>query len=367
MKKARWLPLMLIVAMFLTGCSQKAVAPKEDTNPKEELTSVEAKDQKEDAQESIEIQKIETEKETETETETKTETKEEIQKELRIPNMDGESVFSKVPEKIFCNEINLTEILLELGLKDKIVAIAGDEFNQEDALPEHLDDMKSLKYAGDFLSLEAVIATGCDFIYSNPTSYSETYTLADFNEKNIDVYACRSNYVQGATIEDVYTDIENLGKIFHIEDTAKELIEKLRTRQKEVEAKRDETKKPVDVFVFDFGDAEVLTAGAGLVSDIIKSAGGHNVFEDVEKPWAMVSWEEIVARNPQVILVHVYPRNDATFEEKVQQLKENPILKDLDAVKNDRFVKVPLIENFAGIQMFNGMKRIQEGLKDCAD
>lgn len=354
MKKARWLPLMLIVVMFLTGCSQKAVAPKEDTSVQEEQIS-------EEAPESEDIQQTETEKET------KTETKEETQKELKIPNMDGESVFTKVPEKVFCNEINLTEILLELGLKDKIVAIAGDEFNPEDALPEHLDDMKRLKYAGDFLSLEAVIATGCDFIYSNPTSYSETYTLSDFNEKNIDVYACRTNYIQGATVEDVYTDIENLGKIFHIEDRAKELIEKLRTRQREIEAKRDETKKPVDVFVFDFGDAEVLTAGAGLVSDIIKVAGGHNVFEDIEKPWAMVSWEEIVARNPQVILVHVYPRNDATFEEKVKQLKENPILKDLDAVKNDRFVKVPLIENFAGIQMFNGIERIQEGLKDCAD
>lgn len=345
-KKSCLLALILAFALVVSACGQKPSAEKSDTNTGHEQKTENLENQEGDKSDTNESN--------------------ESKKEVEISNMDEISVFSKVPEKIFCNEINLTEILLELGLGDKIVAIAGGEFNPEDALPKNVDVMQSLKYAGDYLSLEAVIATGCDFVYSNPTSYSENYTLADFNEQNVDVYACRANYVPGATVDDVFIDIENLGKIFHVEDKAQELIESLKAKQEALTSKIGGEEDLIEVFVYDSGEANVLTPGRGLVSDIIRKAGGRNVFEDVEKPWSMVSWEEIVARNPQVILVNIYPRKDISFEEKVAQLKENPILKDLDAVKNDRFIELPMIETFAGVQIFNGMERIQEGLKSFA-
>ena len=116
----------------------------------------------------------------------------------------------------------------------------------------------------------------------------------------------------------------------------------------EVEAKVAD-KTPVSVFIYDSGEASPFTAGAGLASDMIEKAGGYNVFKDAGDYWITVSWEEVVAANPKYIIVMDYDMSDDT-DAKVDYLKNNEALKNVDAIKNGNIFVLGLADFTGGIR-----------------
>ena len=66
---------------------------------------------------------------------------------------------------------------------------------------------------------------------------------------------------------------------------------------------------------------------------MIKLAGGISIFDDIQKGWATPSWEEVVARDPDVILILDY---DYDTDAKIEFLKNNDFTKNLRAVKEGR-------------------------------
>ena len=67
--------------------------------------------------------------------------------------------------------------------------------------------------------------------------------------------------------------------------------------------------------------------------------------QDLDTTWATVSWETVVERAPEVIIINDY--GDTSLEEKIAQLKENPALATVPAIQNDRIISVTLCESFA--------------------
>jgi iron complex transport system substrate-binding protein len=68
--------------------------------------------------------------------------------------------------------------------------------------------------------------------------------------------------------------------------------------------------------------------------------------DNVEKSWTEVSWEPVIEKNPEVIVIVDY--GEVTAAQKIAFLKGNPAFKGLDAVKNDRFVVLPYVEATPG-------------------
>ena len=66
---------------------------------------------------------------------------------------------------------------------------------------------------------------------------------------------------------------------------------------------------------------------------MIKKAGGISIFDDINKGWATPSWEEVVERDPDVILILDY---DYDTEAKTKFLQTNDATKNLRAVKEGR-------------------------------
>jgi iron complex transport system substrate-binding protein len=64
------------------------------------------------------------------------------------------------------------------------------------------------------------------------------------------------------------------------------------------------------VFVFDCCDPPFTAGGATVLSDLIARAGGHNLFASLDADWTHVSWEEVVAARPELIVVHDYVFGD---------------------------------------------------------
>ena len=111
------------------------------------------------------------------------------------------------------------------------------------------------------------------------------------------------------------------------------------TLQKVKDSVVDEAyENPVTVFAYDSGEDAPFTACQGMPGDIIKLAGGISIFDDIEAGWATPSWEEVVERDPDVILILEYTGGDVA--DKKEFLETNEFTKDLRAVKEGKIFSV---------------------------
>jgi iron complex transport system substrate-binding protein len=94
---------------------------------------------------------------------------------------------------------------------------------------------------------------------------------------------------------------------------------------------------------------------------LIEAAGGVNIMDDLDKSWAEIGWEPVVARNPEVVVIVNY--GDVTAEQKIAFLKENPAFADIDAVRNDRFVVLDYVEATPGPRNIEAVRKLARGFK----
>ena len=117
------------------------------------------------------------------------------------------------------------------------------------------------------------------------------------------------------------------------------------------------------VFVYDSGEDAPFTAGLYAVpTALIEAAGGTNIMEDFEKSWGTVTWEAVVERNPEVIIIVNY--GNVTAEQKRAFIMSNPAFADLAAVKNDRFVTLEYVEATPGPRNIRAIKTLATAFWD---
>ena len=127
---------------------------------------------------------------------------------------------------------------------------------------------------------------------------------------------------------------------------AKEYFEGLREDVRAAVEEAVAGAEPVKVFVYDMAqEGGAYTCGDNFTAKLISHAGGVNIFEDMDTTWATVSWEEVVERAPEVIVINDY--GSTSLEEKIEELKENPALADVPAIRDGRITSVTLCESFA--------------------
>jgi len=253
----------------------------------------------------------------------------------------GENVeytFTEMPSAVVASGDQMADFFFDLGLEDQMVGYTrGSCWSTVSEYPAR-DEVPQLAEPGTNLvnvSKETVIATGCDFLMGWDNLFSDENFSVSFCEENGIVpyfpYVCSDS----ATFEDIYKDYETLGDIFDVEELA---AEKVAAMQEKLDAVaetigEDAYANPVTVFVYDSGEDAPFTACQGMPGDIIKLAGGISIFDDIEKGWATPSWEEVVERDPDVILILDY---DGDTEEKTEFLQTNEFTKDLRAVQEGR-------------------------------
>lgn len=248
----------------------------------------------------------------------------------------------------------MTEMLLALDLGDKMVGTALLDNPILPQFEEAYNKIPELEIGeGHSVSKEGFIATGADFVSGWDSSISEQTTGApdELIEKDITPFMAKS-YNPDATVETVYEDFELLGKIFGVEDKANEVINKMKSDIKAVTDKVGDIKEEdrVKMMVYDSGENDAMVVGSGLANNLIDLAGGSNIFgKDKTQPYINVSWESIVAKNPEVIIVTDYLAG-SPVEEKIDFLKSHPALKDVDAIKNNKIYVVGLADLSPGVR-----------------
>ncbi len=253
--------------------------------------------------------------------------------------------FTKVPETVIATNPNAGDQLMALGLGDKIIATA---YNNSQVNPKWRAEYEAKPVVADsYISLETILDLEPDFVYGRSSSFTEKRNTTHDTLSGYGIMSLSSieGYTLGADVDVVYQDFYNLGRIFQVEDKAEEIVSAMKAQIAGVE-EAVAGQKPVKVFVYDMAqESGAYTCGDNFTSKLITHAGGTNIFADMEKTWATVSWEEVVERAPEVIVINDY--GDTSLETKIAELKENPALATVPAIANDRIISVTLCEAFA--------------------
>lgn len=265
---------------------------------------------------------------------------------MNFTNYGRDISISSMPQKVLTLGPNCSELFVALGLGDKIIGNSLDNHSRG-PLPEYkeaYDKIPELNYTS--ATREAVISSGADFIYGIDWEFGkEGLDIDELNGYGITTYMNSAT-----TLEQIYQEIEDIGKIFKVEDNAKAFIDDQKARIENVESKvKDQT--PLKVLVYDSGGDGVFTCGGtNFETLLIQKAGGKNVFDDItDKQWTTVSYEEVLKRNPDIILIHDY--DSPSVEEKIAAIKKDPALSQLDCVKNEKFAIITLESVLPGDRM----------------
>ncbi len=280
-----------------------------------------------------------------------------------IDGQEAKASVEKAPSRAISMSQATTEMLLALGLADKMVGTAMKEEDIYPPLQEAYDKVKVL--SEKWPSYETFMAEKPDFTTGWEVPFTKRGIPADsITSKGIPIYIPSSMQKLDADLETVFADMKKLGEIFGVSPKADEWINGQKKILVAVQEKiKDLPKKRV--FIYDASDGKPFTAYKGYTTNILKLIGAENVMADagVDKTWAAATWESVVAADPEYIIIADYSngiRNDEDFQQKVAAIRANPQLENVKAVKENHFLKVKLSEITPGVRTVEALKRLAE-------
>ncbi|MCQ3972045.1 MAG: ABC transporter substrate-binding protein [Anaerolineae bacterium] len=287
---------------------------------------------------------------------------------VTIENCGLTQTFTAPPKRAVSMNQSATEIMLALGLEKQMI---GTAYLDDKILPEYQAAYQKIPVlAEEYPSQEELFAVEPDFVYSAYSSAFDKEAAGPREEllklgiaSYVSPPACADKTLRpkAVTIDTIYGEIRDIGHIFGVSDRAESLIAGMQAKLADIKAKIGDVGKPVQIFWYDSDDnGPFVGTCCGAPNEIIKLAGAENIFADVEGSWATVSWEEVIARSPETIVLIDAEWSPA--QDKIKLLKTNPAYANLPAVKDQRFITIPFSAATPGIRLVSAVETLAKGL-----
>lgn len=271
---------------------------------------------------------------------------------LEIHDSEGKAytqTFTQAPTRVITNNQSSLELLLQLGLQDSIIGTVS----LDDELPENLKDaFKNIPVITESKTepaKEVIAGMNPDLVIGRMATFTDDKygSISSLNGMNTNVYTqIASDMRTEQSLDNIFTDIQNVGKIFNVEDKANTLVENLKTSLNTVEEKVASvanSEKSLNVMVmtaYNDGTYSVFGSNATLQNEILNVLGGVNINEK-GGPQAL---ENLLDLNPDAILYVYNNKNAETDKTAVEALKNNDLLKSVTAIKNNKVFEVSYTE-----------------------
>ncbi|MDD2049189.1 ABC transporter substrate-binding protein [Pseudomonas putida] len=288
---------------------------------------------------------------------------------LTIQSCNRQVTFNKAPEHALSHDINMTQMMLALGLRQRMVGYSGVS-GWKAVTPELRKELDGLpELASKYPSVETLLNANVDFFFAGwdyGMRVGGDLTPQTLAPLDIPVYELTESCAfvmkrPAASLDDTYNDLRNLGRIFDVQERAEQLIGQMQQRiavvQQQLPAQRPR------VFLYDSGEDRAMTSGRlGMPQALIDAAGGRNVLDDIEASWTRVNWESVVERNPEVIVIVDY--GEISAAQKQAFLEQHPALQSVSAIRNKRFVVIPYVGATPSLENVEAIEAIAAGLHD---
>ncbi|CAD5244081.1 ABC transporter substrate-binding protein [Thermococcus camini] len=262
---------------------------------------------------------------------------------LTVTDFAGREVtIESEPMRIVTLAPSITEGLFYIGAGDKVIGVTDyDDF------PPAVRNITRIGGYGKYANLEAIASLEPDLILADGFSLEILGSL----EKIAPVVV-----IDPKNLSQVYDALELLGRVTNREEGARAVVAEMKARVAYVTSMVSDQPKVKTFFLLSYYNGYWTSGKGTFIDDLIRLAGGENIFGDVSG-WGAASEEQIIARNPEVIII------SPNAGIKPEDLCSGP-LAEVDAVKNRR-VYVLSDENLVvrpGPRIVHGLEEIAEYL-----
>lgn len=241
---------------------------------------------------------------------------------MTITDVAGRKVtIGTTPQRIVSLAASNTEILFAIGAGSNVIAV--DDFSD---FPAQAKTLPKIGGTSDKYNFEQIVALKPDVIFAAGITAPDVLKKLDDLKLTFVVLG-----VERTTFESILTDIGLAGQITGHAGEAKQVTDSMQQRVDAVKAKvAAATTKPKVYWELDATDpTKPYTVGPGtFVNDIITLAGGVNVFANASSSYPQVSAEQVIAANPQLIILP-----DSSYGISVDSVLARPGWQSIDAVK----------------------------------
>ena len=186
---------------------------------------------------------------------------------------------------------SVTEILFAVGLDAEVVGVT--------TFCDYPAKAKSKPKVGSSVpNLEAILGLKPDLIVGNK-DFVRPDVLAKLEQLKIPVFLLFPR-----TVEEILGHIGTVGRLVGRDREARAVVQGLRDRLSEVRS-RMASAKPVRVFYVVNTDPLISVGSGSFIHQMLELAGGENIVGQTAIPYPKVSLEEVLRRDPEVLLFPV--------------------------------------------------------------
>jgi iron complex transport system substrate-binding protein len=284
---------------------------------------------------------------------------------VSVDNCGTDVTFDAAPERVVTIKSSTTEMLLALGLGDRIV---GTAFQDGPVPDEWKSDVAGIPSISDKVpSEEVVLELEPDLVYAGWESNFSAEGAGERDElaslgvaSYVSPAACQSaNQPNPLVFDDIFSEIEEVAAIFRVD--ASELV----ADQKERLADAVSAPKGGDRTALWFSsgsDTPYVGAGIGAPQLVLDAVGLENIAGDLDATWAPFNWESVVDADPYFIVLVDSSWNSA--DKKIGILESNPATANLTAVKYGRYLIVPFAASEAGVRTVETVESLDQQIEE---
>ncbi len=236
-------------------------------------------------------------------------------------DLGREIEFESPPKRIISLAPSITETLFFLGVGDKVVGVT----RYCDFPPE----AKSKTVIGGVIdpNYELIVSLKPELIIM--TVEGNTREIFDkLSNLGFKIFVTNPRNFEG-----IFKTIVDIGKLCGVESRANFLVDSLREELEKVRRVNSKGTKPKIFVILSLNP--LMTAGRNtFINEIVKSAGGINVGENLKQNYPIFSREEVLKVNPDIIIL-----TDQNVG-KDELLKLFPEWRYIRAVKEDKIFKI---------------------------
>ena len=277
-----------------------------------------------------------------------------------------EYTYERAPERVLCVYQGCIETMIALGLEDHVAASYGLDNEVKD---EWKDGFAQMNYDESVFApdKETVTLLEPDMIFSWGSYFSDEKLgdVYEWNDKGTGTYI-NSNTARGGsrTLENEYTDILNIGRIFDVEEKAQALVDEMQAQVAGTLAAA-EGRDPVRVAVVEpTSSGSITNYGADtLAGDMVTALGG-----ELAKPeGSEMGKEDLVACDPDVIFVvyMAYSGDDpeSVMAQQLSAIQDDPAFASLSAVQSGSIHLIMLGDVYAsGPRTIDEVRALAQGM-----
>ena len=246
----------------------------------------------------------------------------ELEPIILVDGLDRQVTLAEPAQMIVSLAPSMTEILFAVGAGEQV--IGRDEFSD---YPEPASSLPSVGGSFGDYNLEAIVDLEPDLVLAAEINTPEQVKALE--DLGLTVYYM----LNPTTLDEMYENLLTVAELTdHVRET-EELVADLRSRVTEIESLIETADdQPTTFYELDATDPSApWTAGSGTFIDtLITMAGGANIASDMEGQYLQISIEELLVRNPQIILL-----GDAAFGITPESLAERTGWSGISAVENN--------------------------------